>query len=305
MGRAGCRPGDSGDVPRAPGGTGRGLPRPDRADRPARSELTRSGPQRLASTSTPRVSPRARAVQVAAPPPRGGAAVDTVAIGDQRNDIEMLHWAARGVAMDETPDEVKAIANEVTGHCRRRRSRADRRGRHRGRAHRGPLPRGRALGGDGAARALAGHAAHPDRGEGACRSSTSTASRCATRTRCWRGRPGSSARSPGRPSTSTCGSTSRPSSPTTPAGCRSCAPTGVTSEPDSLGVEGRSCRDPRTCVTTPPISSTMLPSASTTTRTPRPAGRDCVSAGCGACARRPRRSAGRSRTSSPSSWATS
>jgi hydroxymethylpyrimidine pyrophosphatase-like HAD family hydrolase len=40
---------------------------------------------------------------------------DTVAIGDQRNDIEMLHWAARGVAMGQAPDEVKAVADEVTG----------------------------------------------------------------------------------------------------------------------------------------------------------------------------------------------
>jgi hydroxymethylpyrimidine pyrophosphatase-like HAD family hydrolase len=40
---------------------------------------------------------------------------DTVAVGDQRNDIEMLHWAARGVAMGQAPDEVKAVANEVTG----------------------------------------------------------------------------------------------------------------------------------------------------------------------------------------------
>ena len=39
----------------------------------------------------------------------------TVAVGDQRNDIEMLRWAARGVAMDNAPDEVKAIADEVTG----------------------------------------------------------------------------------------------------------------------------------------------------------------------------------------------
>ena len=38
----------------------------------------------------------------------------TVAIGDQRNDVEMLHWAARGVAMGNAPDEVKAIADEVT-----------------------------------------------------------------------------------------------------------------------------------------------------------------------------------------------
>lgn len=40
----------------------------------------------------------------------------TVAVGDQRNDVEMLHWAARGVAMGNAPDEVKAVADEVTGH---------------------------------------------------------------------------------------------------------------------------------------------------------------------------------------------
>ena len=39
---------------------------------------------------------------------------DTVAVGDQRNDIEMLRWAARGVAMGNAPDEVKAVADEVT-----------------------------------------------------------------------------------------------------------------------------------------------------------------------------------------------
>lgn len=38
----------------------------------------------------------------------------TVAIGDQRNDLEMLHWAARGVAMGNAPDEVRAVADEVT-----------------------------------------------------------------------------------------------------------------------------------------------------------------------------------------------
>ncbi len=40
---------------------------------------------------------------------------DTVAVGDQRNDLEMLAWAARGVAMGQAPDEVKAAADEVTG----------------------------------------------------------------------------------------------------------------------------------------------------------------------------------------------
>jgi hydroxymethylpyrimidine pyrophosphatase-like HAD family hydrolase len=39
----------------------------------------------------------------------------TVAVGDQRNDIEMLHWAARGVAMGQAPEEVRAIADEVAG----------------------------------------------------------------------------------------------------------------------------------------------------------------------------------------------
>lgn len=40
---------------------------------------------------------------------------NTVAVGDQRNDLEMLEWAARGVAMGQAPDEVKAAADEVTG----------------------------------------------------------------------------------------------------------------------------------------------------------------------------------------------
>lgn len=39
---------------------------------------------------------------------------DTVAIGDGRNDIEMLSWAARGVAMGQAPEEVLAVASEVT-----------------------------------------------------------------------------------------------------------------------------------------------------------------------------------------------
>src|ERR1035437_4061833 len=38
----------------------------------------------------------------------------TTAVGDQRNDLEMLHWAAARVAMGNAPDEVKAIADEVT-----------------------------------------------------------------------------------------------------------------------------------------------------------------------------------------------
>ncbi|MEO6019304.1 MAG: HAD family hydrolase [Knoellia sp.] len=38
----------------------------------------------------------------------------TVGVGDQRNDLEMLRWAARGVAMGNAPDEVKAAADETT-----------------------------------------------------------------------------------------------------------------------------------------------------------------------------------------------
>ena len=39
----------------------------------------------------------------------------TVAVGDGRNDVEMLQWAARGVAMGQAPDEVRSAASEVTG----------------------------------------------------------------------------------------------------------------------------------------------------------------------------------------------
>ena len=39
---------------------------------------------------------------------------DVLAFGDGRNDIEMLTWAGRGVAMAEAPEEVKAVADAVT-----------------------------------------------------------------------------------------------------------------------------------------------------------------------------------------------
>ncbi len=39
----------------------------------------------------------------------------TVAIGDGGNDLEMLRWAARGVAMGHAPEAVRAAADEVTG----------------------------------------------------------------------------------------------------------------------------------------------------------------------------------------------
>jgi HAD superfamily hydrolase (TIGR01484 family) len=44
----------------------------------------------------------------------GVAPEHVLAIGDGRNDIEMLQWAGRGVAMGQAPDEVKAAAAAVT-----------------------------------------------------------------------------------------------------------------------------------------------------------------------------------------------
>lgn len=40
---------------------------------------------------------------------------DVLALGDGRNDIEMLEWAGRGVAIGDAADEVKAAADHVTG----------------------------------------------------------------------------------------------------------------------------------------------------------------------------------------------
>jgi Cof subfamily protein (haloacid dehalogenase superfamily) len=42
------------------------------------------------------------------------AAEDVLAIGDGRNDIEMLQWAGRGVAMGQSVEEVRAAADDVT-----------------------------------------------------------------------------------------------------------------------------------------------------------------------------------------------
>jgi HAD superfamily hydrolase (TIGR01484 family) len=45
----------------------------------------------------------------------GVAQADVLAIGDGRNDLEMLAWAGRGVAMGQAPPEVKSVADDVTG----------------------------------------------------------------------------------------------------------------------------------------------------------------------------------------------
>jgi HAD superfamily hydrolase (TIGR01484 family) len=44
----------------------------------------------------------------------GVARADVLAIGDGRNDIEMLRWAGRGVAMGQAPLEVQEAADDVT-----------------------------------------------------------------------------------------------------------------------------------------------------------------------------------------------
>ena len=44
----------------------------------------------------------------------GLTAADVLAIGDGRNDIEMLSWAGRGVAMGQAVEEVRAAADAVT-----------------------------------------------------------------------------------------------------------------------------------------------------------------------------------------------
>ncbi len=44
----------------------------------------------------------------------GVVAADVLAIGDGRNDIEMLQWAGRGVAMGQAVEEVRVVADAVT-----------------------------------------------------------------------------------------------------------------------------------------------------------------------------------------------
>lgn len=45
----------------------------------------------------------------------GVPAERVLALGDGRNDVEMLSWAGRGVAIGDAPEEVQRAANQVTG----------------------------------------------------------------------------------------------------------------------------------------------------------------------------------------------
>ena len=53
----------------------------------------------------------------------GVAAADVLAIGDGRNDIEMLRWAGRGVAMGQSVEEVNGGRRRRDRHRPRRRRR--------------------------------------------------------------------------------------------------------------------------------------------------------------------------------------
>ena len=43
------------------------------------------------------------------------AQADVLAVGDGFNDVEMLEWAGRGVAMGQAPSTVQEAADAVTG----------------------------------------------------------------------------------------------------------------------------------------------------------------------------------------------
>ncbi|MGA8986795.1 HAD family hydrolase [Aeromicrobium sp.] len=45
----------------------------------------------------------------------GIARSEVLAVGDGNNDLEMLRWAGRGVAMGQAPDSLKAAADDVVG----------------------------------------------------------------------------------------------------------------------------------------------------------------------------------------------
>jgi hydroxymethylpyrimidine pyrophosphatase-like HAD family hydrolase len=45
----------------------------------------------------------------------GLGADDVLAVGDGLNDLEMLRWAGRGVAMGGSPPQVIEAADDVTG----------------------------------------------------------------------------------------------------------------------------------------------------------------------------------------------
>ena len=109
--RAGRRAGHPGRHPR-PARQRAGLRRARREGRAARHQLL----HRVDGLARPRpgggvqgLRPGARSAERL-----GVAAADVLAIGDGRNDVEMLQWAGRGVAMGQAPLEVQEAADFVT-----------------------------------------------------------------------------------------------------------------------------------------------------------------------------------------------
>ena len=97
---------------RDPAVVGGGLRRTRRRARAARHELLRRATP-PGSTSPPRACRRRRRWPDVASE-LGVDQADVLAIGDGRNDVEMLAWAGRGVAMGQAPDAVKDVADAVT-----------------------------------------------------------------------------------------------------------------------------------------------------------------------------------------------
>ena len=97
--------------------------------RPRRDRRRLRGPRRPARAARHRL--RRRLDRLARPRPGRGEqglrarsssadelgidAADVLAIGDGRNDIEMLRWAGRGVAMGQAVEVVLEAADAVTG----------------------------------------------------------------------------------------------------------------------------------------------------------------------------------------------
>lgn len=76
-------------------------------------EMTFSDPRGLVEVSAPGITKASGLAWVAER--AGVAAADVVAFGDMPNDLPMLHWAGRGVAVANAHPSVLAAADEVTG----------------------------------------------------------------------------------------------------------------------------------------------------------------------------------------------
>jgi len=77
------------------------------------AEVTMSAPYGLVEVACGGVTKATGLAEVAAA--LGVAATDVVAFGDMPNDLSMLRWAGRAVAVANAHEQVRAVAHEVTG----------------------------------------------------------------------------------------------------------------------------------------------------------------------------------------------